>query len=361
MRNTDWTHHNPVRVHAGPGAISQLPSLVPKSGNILLVTTCGFVKRGVATRIEEMLGVERVCTFSDVTPNPDLDDLDRATEQYSGASIAVIVALGGGSVLDVAKVLSVTLPCGFSQPLQQIFRDKIRLRWGGNLPVIAIPTTSGTGAEVTPFATVWDGINHKKYSLTGGNIYPHTALLDPELTLTLPAKETLYTALDTISHALESLWNKNRTPVSEGYAMSALTMSAKALHRVMENPSDIEARTKMQQASFLAGLAISQTRTAIAHSISYPLTIHFGVPHGLACSFTLANVIQLYLEQNPGSEFSALMCDWADLLTKLDLFSHLHNFVSAEQILSLQDEMISPGRADNFDGIIESLVPIIST
>ena len=216
------------------------------------------------------------------------------------------------------------------------------------MPVTAIPTTSGTGAEVTPFATVWDSTTHKKHSLTGEHIYPTHALLDPELTLTLRRKETLYPALDTISHALESLWNKNRTPLSEAYATQALILANKALPIILEAPDNLEHRSRMQQASVLAGLAISQTRTAIAHSISYPLTSHFGVPHGLACSFTLPWLIKEWLPRVSESYLGDLLKTTGALLERGRFSDEITYYVDELQALSCVDEMIIPERAGNY-------------
>lgn len=359
MSQITWAHFNPVRIHAGVGSLSQLLEWVPVSGPILLVTTQGFVKRGVVDRVIRILGAERVVLYPEVTPNPDLDDLDRATARFVSHNISAVVALGGGSVLDAAKVLSVTLVCGFDVPLQRVLREQSGYDWQNNLPVITIPTTSGTGAEVTPFATVWDGANNKKYSVAGSRVFPCVALLDPELTISMPEDETLFSALDAISHSLESLWNKNSTPISEAIAIRALTLANTALPRVLTHQGNIDMRAQMQQASVLSGLAISQTRTAIAHSISYPLTSHYGVPHGLACSFSLTNVITLYVEQHPESPFKALMLETHQLLADLDLFTRLGAYTQPDQVRALQSEMLTPGRADNFDGAILSIERLI--
>jgi phosphonate metabolism-associated iron-containing alcohol dehydrogenase len=321
------------------------------------------VKRGVAGKLAGLLGAERVETYDSVTPNPELDDLDAATATLVSRErgFCAIVALGGGSVMDAAKALSVSISSGITQPLHKVFRESSGHVWSAHIPLIAIPTTSGTGSEVTPFATVWDTVHHKKYSVAGPRVFPQTALLDPELTLSLPPQETLYTALDAISHALESLWNKNRTPVSTAYSVQALTLANVALPRVLETPGDLESRAQMQQASTLAGLAISQTRTAIAHSISYPLTSHYGVPHGLACSFTLVNVIELFLSQSPDFEHAQLMHSSRALLQSLDLFTHMQKYATVEQIEEVKDEMLLPGRADNFLGQVTSLDQLINS
>ncbi len=359
MPQKDWAYFNPVRIFAGGGSLARIAEFVPPEGKVLLVTTQGFVRRGAVSDVVDLLGAARVKVFSEVTPNPDLDDLDRATASLAGQALGAIVGLGGGSVLDAAKALSVTLPCGLSQPLQGIFRNGVDYQWGTSLPVVAIPTTAGTGSEVTPFATVWDGANHLKHSIAGPHVYPRVALLDPELTLTLPAEETLYTALDSVSHSLESLWNKNRTPVSQAFAVQALSMGLEALPRVIADPADLEARAWMQQASMLAGLAISQTRTAIAHSISYPLTSHYGVPHGLACSFTLENVIAVYLAQQPQHPLRALLKDVDAMLRQLKLSERIARYVSLSQISSLKGEMFTPSRADNFEGSLSDLDSIL--
>lgn len=343
-----WSHFNPVSIHAGSGSLSTLPAHA-RDGALLLVTTAGFTRRGLTARVLNLLGAARVTVYDQVTPNPELDDLEAATTQFRDLGITQIIALGGGSVLDAAKVLAVTLPSEEDKPLTLTLREGRPQQWQKKLPLIAIPTTSGTGAEVTPFATVWDKTTHKKHSVTGDLIYPDLALLDPELTLTLPYEETLYTGLDAISHALESLWNKNRTPVSEVWAFQALTLANDALPKVLATPNDAAARENMQQASVLAGLAISQTRTAIAHSISYPLTSHFGVPHGLACSFTLPYLIIQNMECF-GETRKQLLLTTQSFLEELKLWKTIQQYASGDQILSIKNLTLHPDRAANYTG-----------
>ncbi|MFW5993353.1 MAG: phosphonoacetaldehyde reductase [Desulfohalobiaceae bacterium] len=349
MRHTKtWSYHHPVKISAGPGALSRLPNLVPEHGNLLLITTPGFSHRGTTDLICQQLGRQRVQVHDRVSPNPDLDDLDQAVQEYRAFNFSGIIGLGGGSVLDAAKVLGTALALDMDKPLEALLRQKQDQPQYAPIPVTAIPGTSGTGAEVTPFATVWDGKNKKKHSLTGEHVYPQQALLDPELTLSLPYQQTLHTGLDAISHALESLWNKDRTPVSEAWALHALMLANQALPLVLEQPGSLEQRSRMQQASLLAGLAISQTRTAIAHSISYPLTIRYGVPHGLACSFTLPALIQRYLPWTHMQQESQTLKGIQALLGSLDLSKELRRYLGdrdpAEHLL----EMFSPERAGNF-------------
>lgn len=346
--HSNWTYHNPVKVRAGSGIIKLLPELV-SSGLWLLVTSQGFTRRGMTAKLQELMpATTRLWVHDQVSPNPELDDLEALTVKLKKEQLQGVLALGGGSVIDAAKVLAVTLLSQAQKPLTATLRQGEPQNWKERLPLIAIPTTSGTGAEVTPFATVWDQANHKKHSVTGDEVCPTIALLDPELTLSLPYEETAYTGLDAISHALESLWNKNKSPVSEAYAWQALELANEALPAVLEEPGNLVKREKMQQASLLAGLAISQTRTAIAHSISYPLTIYFGMPHGLACSFTLPLLIQLALEQGIFERYrKPLIVSLQAFLHKLDMPKKVHSYLDCDQLLNHLAAMNTPGRADN--------------
>lgn len=348
-----WNHYNPVKIAAGIDVFSKLGQQLT-TGKWLLVTTAGTIRRGLADQITAQMPADTELLICDqVTPNPELDHLDELTRQYRSKSLTGLIALGGGSAMDAAKVLSVTLKDERDAPLAASLRDEQGQSWTTNLPVIAIPTTSGTGAEVTPFATVWDQADHKKYSITGDGVYPLMALLDPKLTLSLPHDETLYTALDAISHALESLWNKNRTPVSEAWAWQALELANDALPKVLAEPQNLSAREQMQQSSLLAGLAISQTRTAIAHSISYPLTSHYGVPHGLACSFTLPTLIKNNFEDLAGGNHTILLSRILNLLQTLGMDARISNYLTIKNALALTVEMTTPERAGNYSHSID--------
>lgn len=357
--NVPWLHHNPVRITCGAGVFDSLGSTLPPNGRLLLVTTAGFTRRGVTGRLLDQLGADRVTVLDSITPNPELDALDLATENLRSADISGILGVGGGSVLDAAKVLGVTLPSCLNRPLDHALRRGLSHSWDVRLPVTAVPTTSGTGAEVTPFATVWDHATQRKHSLSGDSIFPTQALLDPSLTTSLPEDETVYTALDTVSHALESLWNKNRTPVSALFAVQALKLSVYAIPKILHSPIDLEGRAAMQQASLLAGLAISQTRTAIAHALSYPLTLRWDVPHGLACSFTLERIIYHYLNGQPDSPYKSIMLEARALIQGLGLRRRLGSYLTDEQLRLLFNDAPLAERAGNYELQIDSLVELI--
>lgn len=345
-----WQYFNPVRVLAGDGCAQRIAEFVP-AGRVLFLTSAGMVRRGTA---KHLMDVCPSCnwTLRTIEPNPDLDTLDGLCAQLKPLQVEAIVALGGGSVIDAAKALSLALCAQQTAPLDAWLRHKAPLpaNQGGGLPVFCLPTTAGTGAEVTPFATVWDGRSHKKCSLGSELLFPSLALLDPSLTLSLPWQETLYSALDTTSHALETLWNLHATPVSQGLAVQALQDVVAALPHIEHDLQNGSLRAQLQNASVLAGFAISQSRTALAHAISYPLTAHYGVPHGLACSFTLAALIEQVRRVGafPGSLSSQLIDDTLGMLKKMRLKQHIIVYCSPEQVLIHLDEMFDPARARNF-------------
>jgi alcohol dehydrogenase len=198
-----------------------------------------------------------------------------------------------------------------------------------------------------------------KYSVAGEDLYPELAILDPELTRGLPAEVTVASGLDAISHALESTWNRNATPVTLGLATKSLQLSMRSLAAANENPGDIAARADMMQASMLAGLAISQSRTALAHSVSYPLTANFNLPHGLACSFTLPALLTFNADVDDGrlthlargvgyAGTDDLAVALTTLFERLDVGKILARYLpDRASIVALSDQMFTPGRAEN--------------
>jgi len=224
-----------------------------------------------------------------VTPNPDLADVERwcAAAPEAWARAEVVVGLGGGSALDSAKALATAR--GSAARVHRALGGTLD---GDPLPLLAIPTTAGTGSEVTSWATLWDRAGNRKHSLADRRLYPSHALVDPALMLSAPRGVTLASGLDALSHALESLWNVNANPVSAACAVSAARAILATLPALMADLGSLALRERMAQASLLAGLAFSNTKTALAHSLSYPLTLQRGVPHGIACSFSLPQVMR---------------------------------------------------------------------
>lgn len=344
----DCTYYNPVKIVSGINKIETIRDYLPE-GRSLIITDTIFTGNGTAKKLSGITGRSDCEIFDGVLPNPELDDIDSAVLSFKDGGFESVIALGGGSVMDFAKAAAVFLRDGGNRTLDACLRKETEKSPDKKLFLLAIPTTAGTGSEVTPFATIWDSVTQKKFSLAGDMVFPSTAVLDPMLTVGLPSDGTLYTGLDVMSHSLESLWNRNSSPVSEAYALQSLHIALRTLPAVLENADNISARAEMQWAATLAGLAISQTRTAIAHSISYPLTLKFGVPHGLACGFTLGGLIDVYIDSTiPDMKLKELLKNVKNLLEQFHLKERTGRFASADQIKDLIGEMYNPARADNY-------------
>ena len=234
--------------------------------------------------------------IEDIEPNPEVGWFrERYAPFWRRNRDCVIVAVGGGSVIDTAKVLQVGVDGGDFDAYFAALRAGRQPQVAHALPLIAVPTTAGTGSEVTPWATLWDRSSEvpKKYSLHVAQTWPEAALVDPALARSAPASVTRNSALDALSHALESIWNVNHNPVSDALAVAAAQGVIATLPALLDTPDAEELRIAMSRSSLLAGLAFSNTRTALAHSVSYEMTLRYGLPHGLACSFTLPLVWQL--------------------------------------------------------------------
>lgn len=344
----NWSQYNPVRVFAGKNIRAKLYTHLPE-GDALLLTTRGMLARESAKELMESCPLSR-WTVHTINANPDLDFLDRLGDELREKDFVAVVALGGGSVIDAAKVLSVLLHAESAGMLHNWLKKSDKPNLPSGLPLFCLPTTAGTGAEVTPFATVWDEHSKRKCSLAGEQLYADSVFLDPELTLSLPWDMTLYSALDALSHSLETMWNRHATPLSVIYASGAIDMILANLRLVEQDLTNLAARECLQQASFLAGLAISQSRTALAHSMSYPLTAKYAVPHGLACSFSLAAIIELVKKEHAwvGGMDESAVNRITDLLARCNLPEHIRRYCTTTQIMACIDEMFTPGRADNF-------------
>jgi alcohol dehydrogenase len=357
MTGASWTYFNPVRVVFGRGSSSRLPELVGES-RVALVTTRGFRRRGATTAIEEGFGARLAAVIDDVKPNPDVSDVESQAARLHEGGPEVLVAFGGGSTIDTAKALAALLAAQPGTRLAALLRGEARAD-APALPVVGVPTTAGTGSEVTPFATVWDHHEKKKHSLAGDDLFPKLAVLDPDLTLGLPAELTIASGLDAVSHALESTWNRNATPASLALARQSLELSIRALPAVNAEPGNVEARAAMLQASLLAGMAISQSRTALAHAISYPLTASFDLPHGLACSFTLPALLAFNAAADDGrlaqlarvlghSSPEELARALSRMFTDLGVGALVRSYLpDRSSVAALADRMFAPGRAEN--------------
>ena len=292
-----WGYANPVRVTFGEDAASAIREKVAGRSYCLLTYDDHPYFDEMVEAIRRIVGAPAV-VVRDVEPNPSFIGLRIACRSYGAASTApeVIVAFGGGSVIDTAKVLAAA-GADFGR-VQAFLEGRAGPETLSATPIIAAPTTSGTGSEVTSWATVWDTEARKKYSLNRPNLYPEHAILDPKASLAAPRGLTMSTGLDALSHALESIWNVNANAVSANHAVFAATEILDALPKLLDRLDDLALRGRVARASLFAGLAFSNTKTALAHSLSYYLTLHHGTVHGIACSFSLPAVMRSVIGRN---------------------------------------------------------------
>jgi phosphonate metabolism-associated iron-containing alcohol dehydrogenase len=286
--------HNPVDTRFGWGGLEAL-STITEGQDVALVIFPEARALGLVERIRELLGERLVYVIEDVQPNPDVAHLRDTYERFwqHAGHCQTVLAVGGGSAIDTAKALIVGTESGRFDELLGLLASGKPFVPARCKALIATPTTAGTGSEVTPWATIWDTAAQKKYSLHLECTWPKVAIIDPQLMLTVPAGVTVSTGLDALSHALESIWNVNANPISDTFALSAITDILECLPLLLRDLSSQALRTRMALAALKAGMAFSNTKTALAHSISYEMTLRHGLPHGIACSFTLPLVLGL--------------------------------------------------------------------
>lgn len=276
----------PTHIFFGIDSFQKIHEIVHRYNpkKILLVTGKNSGKKsGTVRRLKKILCDFEFDTFDKVDPNPSIDIIDKGIKLSKEGKTELVIGMGGGSALDAGKVIALMSKQSFS--LETYFKTNKNLKKG--LPCIAIPTTSGTGSEVTRWSSIWDHKKKKKFSMEHSFLFPEYCIIDPVLTLNKPEFLTAVTGLDALCHAVESYWSKHSNPISDSFAEKSIQLIVKNIKNTVKNPASIEHRTQMAKASLFAGLAFSQTKTTACHAISYPLTSHFKIPHGLACALSL--------------------------------------------------------------------------
>lgn len=302
----DFNHYyNPVHTVQGRGAVQELPNLLrelagEKGRVLLLVWDNSVLERAVFQKLGERFQVRSIC-FTE--SNPTVEQLFALYEKTKEFSPQAVAAVGGGSVMDVGKSLCCLYgqEIGSAKELREIIsRREYR---AGTVRWIGIPTTSGTGSEVTCWATIWDPKENLKRSVEDRDNYAYAAVADPDLTDEMPLGLAVSSALDAVAHAVESYWAKGSNMTSRILALGAVRTIMKHIECLLAG--DSQAHDYMSQGSLLAGLAFSNTKTTACHSISYPLTMQYHIPHGTAVSLLLGPVMAV--NQADTEEISLLL------------------------------------------------------
>jgi alcohol dehydrogenase len=283
--------------HFGAGAIARLPDIVAASGGTaaLVVTDAALAASGVVASVTDLLAAAGlpVAVFSGVHPNPTTADLAAGAVAAAGLLTGrpVVVAVGGGSPIDAAK--GIALAAVNPQRGREL---DYRSEFGRPaLPLVAVPTTAGTGAETNAFGVVTDEVLHRKFYVGHASTMPAAAILDPELTAGLPAGATAATGMDALTHALESYLSVRANPWSAGIALQVISTVREFLPRAVADGSDREARGQMLLAAHMAGVAMATTGLGACHAIGHALGGRFDIAHGVALTMVLPGVLTFSL------------------------------------------------------------------
>ena len=350
---TNFTYHMPTKIVYGNNELENIDKYI-NGRKTLLITSHGFVKRGLVDKLKSLTN-NIVDVISEVKSHPEFKDLEITYNKIKEIDFELILAIGGGSVLDASKFFSVYNKKKEYQFVEDIIKGKLPKKDYKLIPIISIPTTAGTGSEITPWATIWDMDEKKKYSLYLPDLFSEKAIYDPTLTLSVPKDITIQTGLDTLSHALESIWNKNANEITINYAIKSAKLIVNNLVLLSNNLDNLEYRNNIMKACMYAGLAFSNTQTAIAHAMSYYITAHKGIDHGIACSFTLPilidNVIGKYdfIDDALVDIFGKLSSDkLRDILKELNISTNFKDYgISDKELIKLKASLQNNQRANN--------------
>lgn len=354
------SYYNPVHTIQGPGSLAQLPELLqslPKDQRrvLILAWSEGALRHPVFAGLLAENSEFEVRSLVFTASNPTVDQLFDAWKDTCEFCPHVVIGVGGGTILDVAK----SLCCLYGCELNSADDLRRRIVAGDLKPAarwIGVPTTAGTGSEVTCWATIWDPERDAKRSLESKENYAWAAFVDPELAQGMPIKLAISSALDAVAHAVESYWARRTNAVSRALALEAIRTIMGQIDNLFSD--QIEAHDAMARGSMLAGLAFSNTKTTACHSISYPLTMHYGIPHGAAVAMLLAPVLEMNVPVTSGMDrlLEALGAENAaglkkrvsDLLERSGQPSTLKGWgVRRGDLTRLAALGITKGRADN--------------
>ena len=288
-----FTWLNPTRVIFGPGQLSRLAEAIddvagPNARVFLVTGRQGLRERGVLSRVLESIGEARVTLYDKATPLPSPDLADSATEACRAASPGVVVAIGGGSAMDLAKAVAMLMTHkGTSREFAS--GQKTLARRG--LPFIAVPTTSGSSSEVTPFAALWDMEAKRVMGLGSPLSFPAVAIVDPELTTSMPRMLAAATGVDAFTSAFESYWSSEAEPMSDAINLEVIRMYAGNLERSC-NQGDLKSRSVCALAATMSGIAYSNSHPNVCHGVGSPFTIFWGTAHGQAVGITLSSFLR---------------------------------------------------------------------
>jgi len=326
----EWKFYMPTKIRFGWGKFQEIRQVVDelKGKKIFLVTGRHFAKKhGILDKLSDFLKGLTLVMFAEVEENPTIETVDRGAARCRESQCDLVMGLGGGSALDAGKAMAMLQknPGSIREYL-----DQERICQAKGLPFIAVPTTSGTGSEVTPFTVITYPSKKAKPAIAPPENFPEVALVDPELTMSMPFEGAASTGLDALCQAVEGFWSTQGNPLTRSLAFRAVKLAMENLELACFK-KDKESVTNMALASHLTGIEMSNIGNTSIHPLSYPITIDYGVAHGFACAIFLPEVIRF--------NASAIKDRFRDLLTLLNLRS-VEDF--ADKVDYLMEKLKAP-------------------
>ena len=288
----DFRFKVPQNIAFGGGSLKKLPEILneSKSEHVFLISDEGLAKLGVVKKVQDIVEADglKCTTYLGVVPNPTVDVVNESTKCYKESGATSIIALGGGSSMDVAKATGVLATYGGKiTDYEGLYKVP-----GPIVPIIAIPTTAGTGSEVTASAVVTDEERNYKMSVISYEMLPKYAVLDPQLIMTAPASIAASCGVDALIHALEAYVSNFASPFTDAMAEKAMELIGANIRRFVANRQDEEAACAMMTGSTFAGMAFAWAKLGNVHAMSHPVSAYFHVPHGVANAVLLPTVIE---------------------------------------------------------------------
>jgi alcohol dehydrogenase class IV len=344
------------RIIMGPGSAKTIGAEVKARGvsRVLIVTDKGVISAGLLKSIEESFKASKVRygVFDRVEPDPRYEIVAECVAAAREAKAQMLVGIGGGSPMDIAKVSAVMLTN--KGPIGAYFGIGLIPRPG--LPTILIPTTAGTGSEVTPIAILSDEGEKLKKGIVSPYLYPAIGILDPELTVGLPPAVTAATGMDALIHAIEAYTSINATTITDMYCTKAIELIFKNIRTAFAKGDNMEARTAMMEGALLAGIAFANAGVTAVHAFAYPIGAEFHIPHGIANTLMLPHVIRFNVLGNL-EKFAQLAKPLGLPVKGLDNLTIVDRVIAA--IDRLADDIRVPRHLKDF-GVQEKDIPMLA-
>ncbi len=295
----EYIFYSPTRIIFGDGTLKKVGEEAKKFGKRSLIVTgkTSTKKSGILDEVVDSLASNnlRVEVFNNVEPDPSIETVEEGAKFARECAADVMIGLGGGSAMDASKGIAL-LVTNKGRVDRYFGIDKVEKP---ALPIIAIPTTAGTGSEVTKYAVITDREKMLKQIIGSPHISPKLAILDPIVTLTMPPSLTTNTGMDALSHAIESYVSTQANPVSDILALEAIRLIAKALPGAVSQPENLKFRENMLFGSLIAAMALNSSGAGIIHGMGYSITLFYGAPHGLANALLMLQAMEFNLVANP--------------------------------------------------------------